>query len=971
MSDGSPPPFGTAGPPHPPQSEVPFEGADEEIRTPTIDISDRITLDSATSSSTTQRMLAPGFRLGRYVILRTIGQGAMGVVYLAHDTELERQIALKLIRPESKIVATLERERLLVEARNIARVHHPNIVVVHDAGEIDGRAFVAMHFVDGESLAAWRAKHDGVAQPKLSWRRIVRAYQQAAAGLAAAHRAGLVHRDFKPENAMIDSGGRVRVLDFGIATAGTRGRTLNEQSTINRLPSDVDQLHTILDRDSHALSTSSVAGTPAYMAPEIYLGQRADARSDQFSFCVALHEALYGRRPFGPRLPTGFALATGQRAHRPAPLIFRAGIPTRLRSILKRGLAADPDLRFRSMDEIEEALADVLGARKRRFMAIAATCTALVGGLLGRTLVASPVHPMCDGAAAADESAWLVANEEAFASQHSNAFDARIIRYFRRYAAQWTDARGKLCRDLDAVDDISRPTEGSEIALKLDCLRDLKDNYTGFREALTSHRRTLAPEQFTLTIENLGDVQSCLRGKFDLVQDRHIHATNPDLRAQLEEEIRDGESKLLFGENEQAIAVADSVAGQIETAIDQPLDLLAISHLLRGRALVRPEHPERAYREIKSAIYSAEEIGSSRIELKSWLALAHAYNVNRRADLAADAADHARALLKRTSLEGTSLEVSLGRVDAFVALTQDKPFAAIERYTAAINLATNLYGADFPVVGELERGIGQAYGHASDTERALDHLDRAAWILSNSGADLNSDYLSTVRLQTFFLCESHRCREAIELISPILDELRRQTPQSMEFARMLACLSRIYYMSEQDEASQLAALEAIKWIEKHAPQRTMLVAELHDRLGASYEELKREDKALYHCQTARDIWKELGTENSTTALSTRVCVAKGLWMTGQLAHAEQEVSSILEQLTLAKNSYSLRISNLALDTRDLIEFITGSKRQNEFREIISQVIDALDVAHSIANGSGTSKTWDAPQTETTVASQAQ
>jgi serine/threonine protein kinase len=213
--------------------------------------------------------LSAGERVGRYVIERVIGAGGMGVVYAARDPDLDRRVALKRLRGDFGGGETRQ-NLLLREARAMARLSHPNVVAVHDVVLHDGQLFIAMELIAGVSLADWLAS-----EPGLSRRRIVQAFLEAGRGLAAAHAVGLVHRDFKPANVLRDRSGRVAVTDFGIARATTEA------------PEEGD-----------AAKTRIAFGTPAYMSPEQHRLEEADARSDQFSFCVALYEALYKEHPF-------------------------------------------------------------------------------------------------------------------------------------------------------------------------------------------------------------------------------------------------------------------------------------------------------------------------------------------------------------------------------------------------------------------------------------------------------------------------------------------------------------------------------------------------------------------------------------------------------------------------------------------------------------------------------------------------
>ena len=291
--------------------------------------------------------LKPGDRAGRFVIDRALGRGGMAVVYAARDEDLDRQVAIKVLRVRGS--GSERATRLLREAQAIARISHPNVVEVYQVGELDsGDLFAAMEHLDGTTLRDWNAEG----------RDVVAVMLDAAAGLSAAHKAGIIHRDFKPDNVMITSSGQVKVLDFGLAA-------------VEGWPSSVSGSPASGDFDLKLTRTGTVMGTPAYMAPEQHSGT-VNERSDQYAFCVALFEVVFGRRPFGGRSMeelvsaklTGVTIPSGGE------------VPAHVRSVLARGLQPDPGRRFASMDELRASLQR---PRDRRVLVGVALGAALIG----------------------------------------------------------------------------------------------------------------------------------------------------------------------------------------------------------------------------------------------------------------------------------------------------------------------------------------------------------------------------------------------------------------------------------------------------------------------------------------------------------------------------------------------------------------------------------------------------------------
>ncbi|PCC74466.1 Serine/threonine protein kinase [Nannocystis exedens] len=302
--------------------------------------------------------------LGRYRLLGRLGAGGMGIVYAAYDGRLERKLALKLLRP-SRLGNADAVARTLREARALARLSHPHVVHVYEVGELDGREiFVAMEHLDGPTLRAWL---DAERRP---WRAVLEVFRQAGEGLAAAHAHGIVHRDFKPHNAMFGGDGRVRVLDFGLAQIDGAADVREPVTAAN-----------FAERPGSLTSTGAVLGTPAYMAPEQLAGQKGDARSDQFSFCVALYEALYGKRPFAGE--TLGELADSVSSERVTPPPRSSDVPAWVREALLRGLRADPERRWPSMTALLAALSGDPAARRRRRQRWTAATMGLAVSLTG------------------------------------------------------------------------------------------------------------------------------------------------------------------------------------------------------------------------------------------------------------------------------------------------------------------------------------------------------------------------------------------------------------------------------------------------------------------------------------------------------------------------------------------------------------------------------------------------------------
>lgn len=276
-------------------------------------------------------------RIGRFVILRLLGQGGMGVVYSAYDEQLDRKVAVKVLH-QTESVSSEQRARVFREAQAMARVSHPNVVQVYEVGELAGQVFIAMEYIEGTSLTTWQSAE------QRTWEEVLQIYLAAGQGLLDAHQVGLVHRDFKPDNVLLGKDGRPRVADFGLAHGESQAEALaSPDPGLSRplLATPLTQL-------------GAIVGTPAYMSPEQYKGERGDARSDQFSFCAALYEALYRQLPFAGEELEVLAANVLSGKVRPAPSGLH--VPVAVHQALLRGLSVDPAQRFQSMAELLSAL---------------------------------------------------------------------------------------------------------------------------------------------------------------------------------------------------------------------------------------------------------------------------------------------------------------------------------------------------------------------------------------------------------------------------------------------------------------------------------------------------------------------------------------------------------------------------------------------------------------------------------------
>jgi len=423
-----------------------------------------------------------GTAIGRYLVVHRLGQGGMGVVYAAYDAELDRKVALKVLRPRA-LGGSQGQARLLREAQAMAKVSHPNVIAIHDVGPFGNQVFMALDLVEGGTLSAW-AKMQG-----RTWREIVKAMLDAGHGLAAAHAAGLVHRDFKPQNVLVRNDGQVFVTDFGLARMSDAADDI-ATAPLSASEREVER-HSRLS--SNLTGEGVVLGTPKYMAPEQHLAGAVDARADQFAFCTALYALLFKTHPFDPvmlarradRLRSSAGgttpLKPNSKSDLPQLLIqeppSQPRIPARLRKAIMRGLALEPAQRFESMEQL---LAEIQAALHPPSLQVALAAAGLAvvvvaaGGVwVGRDLVGKAKSQLCSGGAAEIAQVWsptvsagVQAAFAAVAPERGPEVAKVVVPTLDGYAGRWVQAHREAC---EATRIRGEQAEGI-LALRMVCL---------------------------------------------------------------------------------------------------------------------------------------------------------------------------------------------------------------------------------------------------------------------------------------------------------------------------------------------------------------------------------------------------------------------------------------------------------------------------------------------------------------------
>jgi tetratricopeptide (TPR) repeat protein/tRNA A-37 threonylcarbamoyl transferase component Bud32 len=669
--------------------------------------------------------LRRGSALGRYVVIDVLGRGGMGVVYSAYDPELDRKIAVKLVKWErgSDPDASTGRSRLLREAQALARLSHRNVVAVFDVGTYEDSIFVAMEYVDGRTLGGWVEEHKGTSVPP--WRDVLEVFVPAGRALQAAHEAGIIHRDFKPENVMIDGTGRVVVLDFGLARPSV-ARASGSWS------SDEEPVASLSTSSSLAIPltvTGSVMGTPAYMSPEQLAGRETDAATDQFSFCVSLYAALYGERPFAGETMAELTSAVFKQQVRPPPKGTR--VPPWVRRAVVKGLSRRPEERHASMDALLAALLDDPARRRRRVYTGAVAIGVLVAAAFGVRAWRAGSDP-CAELPSKLQAAWgpdhRAALEAAFRSDaktYSEETLGRTVEALDDWGARWLRLRTEACT---AGRQAGGPA-ATEAGVRAVCL----DGRLGRLDALV---RVLGEADQKMVEKALGAVERLPEPERceDSAADRRPppQPSDPDAQKQVEAlRVRKADVFALVetGRLEEAREIADALLAEAREIGFEPL--IAEMAQQAGSAALQFGRYDEARALLEEAVLGGRAHGLDHVVLDALHPLVFIHTtVTSKHDLAEWILHDAEAMEKQFGeLPVSRAEILMSR--ARLERAREKPEKSAEALEEADAIFTEHGGPGMSRVVTLD-DLAASYMQLDRPEDALVVLDRAETIAAET-----------------------------------------------------------------------------------------------------------------------------------------------------------------------------------------------------------------------------------------------
>ncbi len=775
--------------------------------------------ESPGAKATEAQALPDGKHFGRYVLLERLGAGGMGEVYTAYDPQLDRRVALKVLRAGA-LSASEGKARLLREAQAMARLQHPNVATVHDVGSIGDSIFIAMEFIEGETLGEWL-------RGDRRWTEVVRIFHQAGAGLAAAHEAGLVHRDFKPDNVLLGSDGRPRVVDFGLArqtTSAPDADAVTKPGDLHESLADTP-LATRLTRDG------AVMGTPGYMAPEQLAGLPTDARCDQFAFCVALYEGLYGKRPYGGATLKQHAQEMAKNALPPAP--SGSPVPGWVHDVLTKGLSPNPDDRFPDMEALLAKL-KLQSSTGRRATLIAGAIALVALGLAIWGGLAQQRLSLCSGAEKRLAGLWDAPararlKDVVLASGLPYAADVwrNVEKSLDGYSQEWVAATRDACEATRL-----RQTDSEEaFRYKTDCLESRRSRLLAFTNLLVTGDREVVANAATAA-RSLDPIAGC----FDVaaLRSRSL-ASEKDKAAEASLRASLTEARALFDSGKYARGIE---VLQAAVAKGAPPRAMAEALVWLGRLRVRAGEETAAGADFEQAATWALSSGESSLQAQSLARLAANHGYDQDLPDADTFSRLAHAAASRVP-DDWEVQAELSTDDAFVALRRRKYKDALLGFEKALTLQEEHLGPQHPAVAMTLNNLGVTYTGLGEYENAIARYERSLTLHQSLEGAEHPNTASAEHNLAHVLRKQGRYSEAAEHYQHVL-KVRREAlgPEHPETLKTAEALARVAIPLDRQELaldlleSTLATRKKVNGERsKEVAQTLELMAELYSAGG--------------------------------------------------------------------------------------------------------------------------------------------
>ena len=729
-------------------------------------------------------------KVGRYVVLDVLGMGGMGVVCTAYDPKLDRKVALKLLRRRvgRQGRSATGRARLVREAQALAKLSHPNIVTVHDVDTTpDGRIYMAMEFVRGQTITQW------LAATKPGWRAILGVFDHAGRGLAAAHEANITHRDFKPANVLIGEDERVKVLDFGLAKSESGNLSTDSDDARGEPGSGQDIMQVVQSTGDMKLTMAGrIVGTPAYMAPEQRRGRPTGPPTDQFSFAVALYEALYGRLPYRSETHSRDA-ARGRVIDPPND----TEVPAWVFRALRRALAPQPSDRYPTMTALLDALRSD-PARRRRKIAQWSLGTMVLGGITSMVVLAvQEDDALCNGAEARLEGVWdpqRRAVVDASLRNTATAYAAytadRVLEGVDAYTKTWVTARTAVCEATWVHGEQSEAT----LDVRMRCLDQRHGELRALIDVLADADAEVV-EKAVQAVASLSSPDSCVTAE-------------PGASQRLPE---DPESRLSVLAAQARIDDAEALvrAGRYTMAQDVSREALALASgtrhtptiaralFVQGTTARRAADFDVALARFDEASLEAAKAGDAELEARSMVAQIRVQGVHlHNQERALGIAKAARSAITRAG-GPAQLEALLAQELGATALAAGEIEAAIEDMRAALAAAEKVFAPNDVRFAAMYTNLGIALAQQNELVEAESYLRRALALRESALGDLHPRVAGVAQnLANVLASRPNGISEAIELIGRAMT-IRRAVfgPDSKRVADLWSTKARLHSRS--------------------------------------------------------------------------------------------------------------------------------------------------------------------------------
>jgi eukaryotic-like serine/threonine-protein kinase len=749
-------------------------------------------------------------------VLARIGAGGMGVVYGAYDPDLDRRVAIKLLRRDlsGRHSRSDGRAALLREAQAMARLSHPHVVTVHDVGVHEGRVFLAMELVQGRTLREWL---DEGPHP---WREVIAMLSAAGLGLEAAHECGLVHRDFKPENILLGDDGSIKVNDFGLAhrdgePARSKAPVAPHSSRGVEVPAGLQQT---IDSFTHS---GAVVGTPAYMAPEQHLGLSVDPRTDQFSFCIVLHEALYGVRPFTGESLAHLVLRVTEGDVDEAPA--GANVPAWLRQIVLRGLQPAPEARWPSMAALLAELTRDPGAMRRRR-------ALMVGVPLGIATMAVAMHHalgsaekpctrmdrhllgVWDDETRAEVEQALLGTGVGFAQSSWN----RVRAALDDYAASWVEQRSEACE----ATHVHHEQSEAVLDLRMECLDRRLEALRAVIGVLGDADEVVV-ENAIGTATGLPPLEHCVDAQA-LREAMPVPASAAEEIAAIEAALAQADAKAHAGKFADALALARELTENAERVAYPPL----LARALRRRGLLEREIGDEAAAE-------------ATLEAAFFVSIRHDLD-----EISAQAAADLASLIGEGRARAAEGHRWAAHASAYADATGREALQAL--------------------VLQVRGGIAHKQG---EYEQARALVEEALAIRERVLGPEHASVLGSINTLGLVASDTGRYNDARELFERGLERGEKALgADHPNLAKFINNLAKIAYLRGDYAGARASFERALLLLEGALGPEHRHVAQLHNNLAAVATASQDYDEATRRFELALAIWREaLGPEHPAVA----------------------------------------------------------------------------------------------------------